>query len=550
MSLTEQIVYVVPVETARVARAAFPKGNPYLEVADKLGSIYQDREFLKLFPRNGQPAYSPVRLALATLLQFAENLSDRQAADAVRGRIDWKYVLGLELTDAGFDFSLLSEFRSRLMAGGAEQLLFDRLLKHVCELGLLTGGGRQRTDSTYVLGAIRGINRLECVGETLRAALNVLATAAPEWLLAHSQAEWVKRYGRRVEDHQLPKSEAKRQEMASLYGRDGSQLLDAIYECDAPEWLRSLPAVDLLRRVWIQQYIVSEGNLRWRTNQEIPPASLFISSPYDPEAHYAKKYTTTWIGYKVHLTEVCEPDQPHFITHVETTPAPMADGDITPAIHQALKEKQLLPKTHLVDTGYLDAQLLVTTPQDFGVDLLGPTRADYHWQAQSGQGFDAAQFQIDWKTKKALCPQGKTSLSWSPMADKHHSSVVRIKFSITDCAVCPTRTDCTKSLTRRTLTIRPEPHYQALQAARLRESTPAFKQQYALRAGVEGTISQGVRVFGLRRSRYRGLQKTHFQHLLTAAALNLIRLAHWLAGVPHAKTQRSAFVRLMAPATP
>lgn len=200
MSLHPQAGYQVPEETQRVARAAFPRGNVYMRVADLLGSLYQDQQFAALFPTRGQPAEAPVRLALVTVLQFAEGLSDRQAADAVRSRIDWKYVLGLELTDSGFDHTVLSEFRARLVQGKAERLLLDTLLERLRERGLVKKRGRQRTDSTHILAAVRVLNRLERVGETLRATLNVLASVAPEWLKELAPAEWFDRYGSRVEN--------------------------------------------------------------------------------------------------------------------------------------------------------------------------------------------------------------------------------------------------------------------------------------------------------------------------------------------------------------
>src|SRR5947199_5530204 len=154
MSLQPQEIAPIPKETQRVARAAFPKGNIYLRMRDQIGTIFNDPMFTPLFPIRGQPAESPWRLALITVMQFVENLSDRQAADAVRGRIDWKYALSLELTDPGFDASVLSEFRGRLVAGGAEQTLLDTMLARFKERGLLKARGRQRTDSTHVLAAI------------------------------------------------------------------------------------------------------------------------------------------------------------------------------------------------------------------------------------------------------------------------------------------------------------------------------------------------------------------------------------------------------------
>ncbi|HMB07718.1 MAG TPA: transposase, partial [Isosphaeraceae bacterium] len=181
MSLRPNPLPPVPEETARVAHAAFPKGNTYLRLRDELGPLYEDCDFAALFPRRRQPGLPPGLLAMVTLMQFLENLSDRQAADAVRARIDWKYALGLELTDPGFDFSVLSEFRARLVAGAAEQLLLDKMLECLRARGLVKARGQQRTDSTHVLAAIRVLNRLELVGETLRATLNQLATVAPEW---------------------------------------------------------------------------------------------------------------------------------------------------------------------------------------------------------------------------------------------------------------------------------------------------------------------------------------------------------------------------------
>src|SRR4051794_17323011 len=208
MSLRPQPARSIPEETQRVAQAAFPKGTLCLRIADELGPLYGDDQFAVLFPKRGQPAASPARLAMTSVLQYVEGLSDRQAADAVRGRIDWKYALGLELTDPGFDHTVLSEFRSRLVTGRAEQQLLDTLLDRCRELELIRERGRQRTDSTHVLAAVRALNRLERVGETLRAALNELATLAPDWLQALAPAEWYPRYGRRVENYHLPKTDA------------------------------------------------------------------------------------------------------------------------------------------------------------------------------------------------------------------------------------------------------------------------------------------------------------------------------------------------------
>jgi transposase len=545
MSLHQQPIPPVPEETARVARAAFPHGNLYLVIRDAFGPLFADDDFAALFPTRGQPAEAPWRLALILVFQYVEDLSDRQAAEAVRSRIDWKYALSLELTDPGFDSTVFSEFRTRLVSGAAEQHLLDAILTPCREHGWLTARGRQRTDSTHVLAHVRAVNRLECVRETLRHALNRLATVAPEWLQAHCVPEWGERYGRRLDATRLPTSKEDRQAYAHEIGVDGYTLCEALYAPHTPVCVREEPAVETLRQVWVQQFYREEGCVRWRTEQDgIPPAGLFISSPYDLEARYAKKHTTSWIGYKVHVTETCEDKAPHIITHVETTAGPVADGTVTPRIHDALAHTDLLPRTHIVDTGYLDAELLATSQREYGVELLGPTRPDYKWQAQAGQGFDVSHFAIDWEQHQATCPGGCTSSSWSPAVDAYGNEVIKIKFARQDCQACPQRVNCTRA-PRRTITVRCEEYYKALQAARTRETSPEYTREYAKRAGIEGTLSEGIRAHGLRRARYIGEAKTHLQHVLTAAAINFVRIGNWLMGKPLAKTRTSAFQKLI-----
>jgi transposase len=249
MTLRPQAVYLVPEETARVARVAFPRGSMFMRMRECLGMIYDDQTFAALYPVQGQPATSPFRLALTLVMQFAEHLSDRQAADAVCSRIDWKYALALELTDSGFDASVLSEFRTRLIRGSAEQRLLDTLLTLFRDQGLLKARGTQRTDSTHVLAAVRDLNRLELVGETLRAALNSLAVVAPERLTAVVPAAWYDRHAERCEEYRLPDAAAKRQRLAVEIGTDGFALLAAIADPAAPAWLGDVPAVAVLYQV-------------------------------------------------------------------------------------------------------------------------------------------------------------------------------------------------------------------------------------------------------------------------------------------------------------
>src|SRR3982750_3001846 len=255
MSLRLQpLVPSVPDDTARIARAAFPRGNPYVLLRDRLGPVFDDAGFADLYPQRGQPAYTPWRLALVTLLQFREGLSDRQAAEAVRARIDWKYLLALDLADAGFDHTVLCEFRGRLLGGEAAERLLTRVLDTAREAGLLKARGRQRTDSTHVLAAVRDLNRIELLAETLRAALNAIAVVAPNWLRALAPPEWHERYDRRVEDMRLPETGPKRDAYGAQGGADGYRLLKALEGANAAPDAAALPAVAVLRRVWARHF--------------------------------------------------------------------------------------------------------------------------------------------------------------------------------------------------------------------------------------------------------------------------------------------------------
>ncbi|MEJ2738184.1 MAG: IS1182 family transposase [Anaerolineae bacterium] len=533
MGLHPQDFSVVPEETARVARAAFPKGNAYMTLRDELGVIYEDYAFAPLFgsPR-GRPAESPGCLALVTALQFAENLADRQAADSVRGRIDWKYLLGLELTDPGFDYTLLHEFRNRLLENEAEQKLLDELLKLLKARRLLKARGKQRTDSTHVLAAIRNLNRLELVGETLRHALNSLAVIVPDWLRAQVPPDWFDRYGPPFAEWRLPNSQAKRDALVEMIGQDGFDLWERIGESPQAELLRMVPAVETLRQVWLQQYYVDEGKPRWRKSKNSPPSSQKIVSPYDTEARFSVRRSTKWEGYRVHLTETFDEDQPMLITNVETT-------------HQHLQEKDLLPSEHLVDAGYVDACALAEGESKYGLDLIGPVKPDLQWQAKAGEGYDLSCFVIDWEQQQVTCPQGKTNVGWYHYQDSHGGPLIIAKFLTADCRACPARAQCVRApKAPRAVTFRPKEQHLALQRARSRQTTEAFKKVYKQRAGVEGTISQGTRVCGLRRSRYTGMAKTHLQHVFTAVAINLIRLAAWFEETPRGQTRCSRFAAL------
>ncbi len=361
----------------------------------------------------------------------------------------------------------------------------------------------------------------------------------------HVAREWVDRYGIRASEYRLPKSQSQRIAWAERTGMDGIALLTTIYTDVAWSELRMLSAVETLRQVWIQNFQIVDGNVRWRDNENVPPTGRYIASPYDTDARFATKRQIAWTGYKIHLTETYGDDHPHLITNVETTTAAVADDAVTETIHAALANYHLLPDQHVADTGFVNSELFVSSQTKYGIELIGPTRGDNHWQAKAGVGFAARDFTIDWTQRSAVCPMGKLSNSWTPAIDKGKNQVVTIKFATTDCQMCSRRDYCTRSTPpRRTITIRPQAQHEALLAGRQREQTKQFAAVYAQRAGVEGTIAQSVRTCEVRRSRYMGQAKTHLQHVMTAAALNVIRMLRWLNDEPKATTRRSAFARL------
>ena len=348
-------------------------------VRDELDEVFADAEFAQAFADRGTAGWSPGRLALVTVLLMAENLTDRQDAEAVRDKISWKYALGLTLTDSGFDFSVLSQFRSRIVEHGLEGRVLDLLVAALVDKGLLQAGGKQRTDSTHVVAAVRDLNRLELAGESVHACVEAIAVAAPDWLAATIDvAGWGQRYGLRVDSWRLPTSKTKRDALASAYGRDGFALLSAVYAPTTPGWLAELTAVEVLRIVLVQNYtrtIDRNGRevvkMREADTDGLPPGRCRLTSPYDPDARWGGKRDMTWNGYKLHISETCDADAapvdldggvpeapPNLITNVATTDASVPDVAMTEPIHEDLARRDLLPAEQYLESGYPSADLL------------------------------------------------------------------------------------------------------------------------------------------------------------------------------------------------
>jgi len=548
-----------------------------VQIRDRLGQWLADEDFAAAFGIRGKPGWAPSRLALVTILQRAEKLTDRQAAEAVRTRIDWQYLLGLPVDDPGFDHTVLAEFRGKVAEAGLEQVALDALLARLAADGLVKAGGKQRTDSTHVTAAVAALNRLELAGESVRAALEALAAARPDWLEKRiCVADWTRRYGTPLTSWRPPASQAKQDELAIAYARDGYALLEAVYDPSSPPWLRELPAVDVLRRVLVQNYtraITGNGRevIKRREKEPegdgLPPGHARIASPYDTDARWGVKRDTFWLGYKLHVTETCDdeprcgcpaagdggtgrrghdqdcasPAFPNLITHVATTQATVPDNQMTAVICGDLAAKNLAPGRSYLDSGYLSAALVVTALATWGIALIGPLLADTSAQARAGNGYARADFTIDYGNRTVTCPQGKTSASWTPCAQRGKDAIV-VHFSFADCGPCPARALCTTGK-RRQLTLPPRDLAEAQAAARAAEKTIPFQADYARRAGVEGTMHQAAS-HGARRARYRGLPKTRLDHVYMACALNLLRLEAFWNGTPLDRQRTSHLARL------
>ncbi len=555
-------------------------------IGDRLGRWLADEAFAAAFGVRGRPGWSPSRLALVTVLQRAEKLTDRLAAEAVRARLDWKYLLGLSLDDPGFDHTVLAEFRGKVAQAGLEQVALDALLVKLAADGLVKAGGKQRTDSTHVVAAVAALNRLELAGESVRAAAEALAAAHPDWLEQRiCVSDWARRYGTPMTSWRPPVSQAKRDELAIAYARDGYALLEAVCHRTAPGWLRELPAVDVLRRVLLQNYtrtITEDGRevIRRREKEPegdgLPPGHARIASPYDTDARWGVKRDTFWLGYKLHITETCDdpppctcrpaapagpgqagsaaggrehakgcatPAFPNLITHVATTDATVTDNQMTGVIHHDLAEQNLAPGRQYIDSGYLSADAVVHAARSHGIALIGPLLADNSAQARTG-GYTQQAFTIDWDRNQATCPQGAVSSAWKPMRTRDGKDAISVRFAAATCRDCPARDKCTTATrTGRQLYLRPREIHQATAAARTAEGGTSFHADYARRAGIEGTMHQAAS-HGARRARYRGLPKTRLDHAYMATALNLLRLHAYWTGTPLDRRRTSHLARL------
>ncbi|WP_406307396.1 IS1182 family transposase [Streptomyces sp. NBC_00885] len=511
-----------------MARASNPGGTTAMWVRDHLGGLWRDEDFADWYSRDGRPGLSPAQLATVCVLQFLLGLSDRQAAEAVRCRIDFKYALAMELDDPGFHHSVLADFRERLTEGGRADRLLDLALARLKEAGLVRERTTQRTDSTHVLAAVRDLTRLELVTEAVRAALEELAGTAPHLLAGLVDEEWGRRYGRPV---RLGKNPTRPKTRILATGGDAVRLLEHVGEHGADRL--SGPRVQALRQIMVQNYYRDgAGRLRWRTAEDggLPPSAVAVVSPYDPTARYARRgHVTRWKGFVAHLTETCDPDGVNVITDVATTDATSYDAKALPGIHTRLKHRGLLPAEHLVDGGYTSLVHLEQAVREHQVTVTGPLPVNSTRQHRKNDGFGRDDFHIDFDRQQVTCPQGETSAGWHgpyPTSSPTAAPLIVARFTKSQCRPCPVRTRCTTTTdSARTVGFPPRELRDLQLRVRAEQQTPEWQGRYAVRSGVEGTINELAHGHGMRRCRYRGQQKAHLQHVFTAIAANIERLS-------------------------
>ena len=487
-----------------------------LSLRGKLESLYCGN--------NGRPAIDPVILCGVTLLQFMEKVADRRAAEHVVYHLGWKYALDLELPYEGFHPTVLVYFRDRLEENKVERILFDGIVDLLMGLGLVKRAGKQRIDSTHILGYVKEMSRLECATETLRLALEDLAqelvgSQGPEfweklWVLyVQSEVGW------RL-------SKAERDSRYRQCGQDIQELLEWV-DGKRPE-LAEMESVKLLRRVFEEQFEVVEGtvNSRWTR----PPRA--VQNPHDPHAHYADKGSKQWIGYKVHVMESVDSEEPakvkaepgeHFITEILTTEAAQDEmTGLTESLKRQQEHHEIKPAAVYADGGYVTESTL-SQAESHAMELLGPTRPDPHKGPYNADGFV-----VDVENEQAVCPQGKTSTQCSLISDSHMGTeYYRLEWG-SQCDSCPVQKQCTRAKSGRRMLVVGLRH-DLVQKRREQMRADDFSQSMHPRNGIEGTHSELVRGHGLRRTKYRGLNRVALSHYLMGAACNVKRYLKRLA---------------------
>ena len=521
MSLKTEFPKAIPEETRRVVEPRLAEDNLYRLVGQAIEQMLDETVLAERYDEEGRPAINPMVLMLVTVFQFLEKLPDRMAAEMAVMRLDWKYALRQTLAWSGFHFTDLGNFRKRLLKYGQEQVAFEQVVKYLRERGYIKAGGKQRTDSTHILGAVMRLSRLELVWETLRLAVSALVNADVPWTLKWRPRSFVRANRTRQSDYR--RSQAEVSQALRQTGQDGAWLLEQV-AAQGSSGLQALPEIVQLRRVWQEQFTrQADGSTQLR-----PPGEAggdVINSPHDADVRYGDKGSRNWVGYKLQITETADPDAPaRFITDVAITSTVEQDNVHLDALQQRLVERQIAPTQQYVDQGYMSGDNLAHSLEN-GIDLRGFIREG---NVSKVPAFRLSQFDIDLDQRQATCPAGNHSVKWAKAKpDVANLIAYHVSFG-RQCQACPFFGPglCTDKASGRHLGV--SRHHVLLQTRRREAYTSVFQIEMHVRAGMEGTISELVRAHGARRARYRGLAKNQLQALFIATATNLKRLARTL----------------------
>lgn len=529
MSLQKRWNEAIPLAIRAWGEANLPPEDAYRIIGEHINELVSEEDFAFMYSPTGRGAICPVILALILVFQARERLGDRAAAEQAIRRLDWLYALHLPLDWGGFHHTDLTNFRKRVLAHGAEALIFEKVLGLVQRLGFLKRVRMQRSDSTHILSYTEKLGRLELVWETLRLTLSALERTAPGWRQTKVPEAFVNTYGVRRTTWQLTPSEIPG-EMAQV-GRDGQWLLGQL-EGDVPAEVAARPEIATLRSVWAQQFMEStdehdEPHIEIKKQGGTGKSKEIIVSPHDPEARWFRKRHTEWEGYKLQATETIDAEAGvQFLTDVEVVTANAGDNEAVAGIQERLIDRGLRPDEHYVDQGYTSGTNLAESAQR-GIELVGPIGLD---TSKKPAGYRLADFQLDFAARQATCPEGHTVKLWL-RGDPPGSQGSMADFR-GHCAACPVRQVCASETSSRK--IQPGPYYAHREARRAEQQTPAFQERMKRRSAIEGTISELVRRYGVRQARYRGQANVRLQMLFAGAAANLHRLARAMrvAAVP------------------
>jgi len=515
MSMPDPFPKEIPFSTREIVDPLMKPDSVCRLLGDRGEALLDEDNLCQMYAGEGRSGINPLIMSFVLILQFLENIPDRQAAHMVVMRMDWKYALRQELTWSGFDYSSLCNFRKRLYAHDQEFVVFDQLVCALREQGYIKAQ-RQRTDATHVLGAIERLSRLELVLETMRLTLGALINADAPWMVKQLPASFVTEYSEKREDYRLSKTQV--DQLMLKAGGDGFWLLGQI-ERQGDERLQELAEVHLLRRVLGEQFEPPSGGTPAKTRPNTTACGDVIASPQDPDVRYSKKGKhTQWEGYKAQVTETVDDELP-LITDIGIHSAIEADSPALTTIQARLQARDVMPEKQYVDQGYCNG-ITIAQSQQQGIDLRGRVQE----RSRKAKGFRLQDFDINLEQQVAICPQGKQATIFNP------SSQADIAFHVRfgrQCQSCPVMAQCTTEKRGRSLEI--SPYHTQLMQRRQEQQTAAFHEEMYARSRIESTICELARKHGLRQSRYRGMRKVNFQAAFTAVAVNLKRLARYLA---------------------